>query len=147
MFLCLFRAQTMLRLVTFLFMMWKFCPPLRNTQLPEGGNGFLSGGTSSILRKGETLHALNPNQPDTACIAGGILVPGELFWWRSHHVKWMAKPWGIFDLTWLVYPPFLRSRCQNNTAFPRLSRQLRRLSLTVLIKKDNEETLNYKSTF
>ena len=38
----------------------------------------------AILRpfyeKGETLHALNPNQPDTACIAVGILVPRELFW-------------------------------------------------------------------
>ena len=34
--------------------------------------------------------------PDVACVAGGILVPRVLFWWRSHHTRQAEKLQGIF---------------------------------------------------
>ena len=73
-----------------------------------------------------------------ACAAGGILVPGELFWRRSHEgfsrapaaflMSFECRPLLSPCLEPIDYPimkSISRLRGQNNTTLPRLSRQLR----------------------
>ena len=69
-----------------------------------------------------------------ACVAGGILVPGERFWRRSCHGKWTASPRGkiLIDFKLTCIPTLLAATPQNDTALPRLSRQLGRLLILYL---------------